>query len=913
LRAGLWPRLARDDLNFLPLPVVRPQIAAISGRSGLAVALATTFSRFGEPRALGVVKETLALGPDGFSTLLDEISALARRRLVGLDEARPDPTVILPLDQAEELFNSDGRGEAETFLDLIATMLTRRAGAGDRRLLVVATMRSDRYELLQGEPRLSAVKQDLFNLPPLQHTEFKSVIEGPRQRVVEAGGRLLIDPALTERLVAESQGADALPLLGFTLQRLYRDYGNSGRLTLAEYDTLGGVQGAIEAAVAAALAEPGRAPNIPSDRETQLSALRAAFIPWLARIDPESTAPMRRVASRSEIPEGSRTIVDRLIEVRLLVADRRGAADVIEVAHESLLRQWPALGAWLAADAADLQLVDGIERAAGEWNRNGRLEAWLIHRNGRLIAAERLTTREDFLHRLGESGAAYLSACRIRQVAEQTRSQRLRRRVLQVTIGAAVVFFGASLVSGWLYYRAEGARREADQQRDLAVFTSDTMTRISGSASNEAMRLSESAATVVQSSSLADRVRVYLDFATHYGNAWDGDRATKALEKVNALIEELKTTSGDPKQNNLLRGYSHEIAGDIKWTGNDAGFKISEDEYKESLALLTAAGAPAADLVRVRCKLARAKLFEGWVQDAETELRQTEASLTPNSEPLERALIDDVQADLLLRQGDTERAAAKFAEAISIFNYILKSDPGNSTIISYVASAFQKYGDLQRRAGNPDALTQYLSATEFFNKVLQDNPTSFAGSSGLDLTRHSIRLLNSALQADAVEEHKSGDLATAINSAFASGIGRFRFGLTIQDVNQLLVPPFSLAGLKNLPTAWEYRTSEVRYFWRWITELPDFYIFTNNEECMVKSSYVVFMFHDERLFRIVVRVLNDGKKCPSRERFIDDFAARYRLTPFGSSSERRIRYQNSNVAITGFGSLNTISLDFIQR
>ena len=35
LRAGLWPRLARDDVSFLPLPVIRPGTAVISGNSGL--------------------------------------------------------------------------------------------------------------------------------------------------------------------------------------------------------------------------------------------------------------------------------------------------------------------------------------------------------------------------------------------------------------------------------------------------------------------------------------------------------------------------------------------------------------------------------------------------------------------------------------------------------------------------------------------------------------------------------------------------------------------------------------------------------------------------------------------------------------------------------------------------------------
>src|SRR5207248_2703521 len=138
------------------------------------------------------------------------------------------------------------------------------------------------------EPHLIGLKQDLFNLPPIAPAEFKSVIEGPARRISEAGGRLTIDPALAEQLIADAQGADAMPLLGFTLERLYADYGADGHLGLAEYEKIGGVQGSIVAAVSGALADPGRAPAIPAKTETQYAALRAAFIPWLARIDPDT-------------------------------------------------------------------------------------------------------------------------------------------------------------------------------------------------------------------------------------------------------------------------------------------------------------------------------------------------------------------------------------------------------------------------------------------------------------------------------------------------------------------------------------------------------------------------------------------------------------------------------------------------
>src|SRR5262249_9067660 len=111
---------------------------------------------------------------------------------------------------------------------------------------------------------------------------------------------------------------------------------------------------------------------------------------------------------------------------------------VVEVAHESLLRRWPALAAWLEADAADLKVVDGVERAAGEWQRNEHHPAWLDHRSERLVAAERLIARDDFRKRLGDEGTSYLAACRAREEAERReKEEALAREHLRLTEIAA--------------------------------------------------------------------------------------------------------------------------------------------------------------------------------------------------------------------------------------------------------------------------------------------------------------------------------------------------------------------------------------------------------------------------------------------------------------------------------------------
>ena len=117
---------------FLPLPVIRPETAVISGNAGLAVALAAAFERLGDQRPPGRIKEVLAQGADGFGRLLGELSEVAKRRFVGIDQARPDPTIVLCIDQAEELFNADGAAEAATFIALVTGVLappTRRRRA----------------------------------------------------------------------------------------------------------------------------------------------------------------------------------------------------------------------------------------------------------------------------------------------------------------------------------------------------------------------------------------------------------------------------------------------------------------------------------------------------------------------------------------------------------------------------------------------------------------------------------------------------------------------------------------------------------------------------------------------------------------------------------------------------------------
>ena len=446
LRAGLLPRLARESQHFLPLPVIRPERAVISGEAGLVASLETALSDAKHPRKRTDIRKAVEAGPASIAVLLQDLVKTSTTAHGG-DGAKPRnaPTIILAIDQAEELFQAEGGEEAQTFLDLLG----QRVAKDDPALITLFTIRSDNYERLQEAKQLEGLRQHTLSLPPMPKGSYAEVIKGPARRLEGTKRALKIEEALVDALLAdvEEGGAkDALPLLAFTLERLYREEGGDGDLKLSEYEELGRVRGSIEAAVERALKAADHDPKIPRDREARLALLRRGFIPWLAGIDPDTGSPRRRVARRSEIPAESAPLIDLLVEQRLLATDvSKDTGEVtIEPAHEALLRRWGLLQGWLAEDAGLLAVMEGVKRAARDWAANDKGDPWLTHAGERLKTAEQLIDRPDLAANLEPTDRDYLAACR-----QAERAAASRRRRAQVAFGVLGVAILAGVI-GWM-------------------------------------------------------------------------------------------------------------------------------------------------------------------------------------------------------------------------------------------------------------------------------------------------------------------------------------------------------------------------------------------------------------------------------------------------------------------------------
>ena len=425
LRAGILPRLTREDGQFIPLSPLRPEHAALYGEHGLLSALEAAFPK----RTRAELRAAVQVGATGVRPLLAELVAAARNRHVSDDRPAKPPAVVIAIDQAEELFRGDGAKEGAELVEMLSAL----GLSDDPAVIAIFAIRSDSYDALEHAAPFRGLAQATQPLLPMPHGAYKDVIEGPARRVEEAGGRLDIEPRLTQELLLDidkGAGIDALPLLALTLEQLYLEYRQAGVLSYANYEALGELKGAIDAAVARAFKRADADPAIPRDAASREALLRKGLIPWLAGVDPYTKSVRRNIAVYTDIPLDSRRLLDLLVEERLLSTDTDTITDAtdqkkriktIEPAHEALLRNWRLLEGWLTEDLALLAALEGVKHAAREWEDKpeGEAEAWLAHQGQRLAEARALYERPDIAARLDNRDRRYLAACQARADAVQ--------------------------------------------------------------------------------------------------------------------------------------------------------------------------------------------------------------------------------------------------------------------------------------------------------------------------------------------------------------------------------------------------------------------------------------------------------------------------------------------------------------
>jgi formylglycine-generating enzyme required for sulfatase activity len=448
LKAGIVPRLRREAPAWLPLRVFRPGADPLLN---FAEALAKTLADFGKVEAPGRIRDRLfdawaeaKRRSDGAGLTASggaEIEAALETEGSKLRAAshRAGATILISIDQAEEMARAEGEsGDALT--DYLRASLTTAASHWQ----LAFTIRTDSFHELQNHQRFQNLEARGYDLRVIPGHRFESLVEEPAKRY-----GVDVEKALVDAVIADAPTEDALPLLAFALQRLWRQYAASGSLTKDNYHRLGGLKGLIEDAAERALRDISPEEDVPlppgPPRKPRVELAAATFVPALAQINNQG-ATIRRVASWNSFTAEQQDFLLRFEQWRLLVR-KTSTADgggTVEVAHEALFREWTRLEIWLEPERARLEALHSLQIDALTWDRNGRDAGFVNHRSKRLAEAQALAAIDAYRKRLHDREFDYLAACRKteRQARRQTRRVRALVTVLMFGIAAGVI--------GWL-------------------------------------------------------------------------------------------------------------------------------------------------------------------------------------------------------------------------------------------------------------------------------------------------------------------------------------------------------------------------------------------------------------------------------------------------------------------------------
>ena len=467
VRAGIVPRLKQDSERWIVLEPLRPNEGLGDPFETLSVILSEAFQQYAQPRSPAEIKQQLMAIPQPSSQKTpNELPGLIRVVYdLAIAAQRRAATVLLVIDQFEELLGSATSGAAQSFLAYLGTSLAAAQSLSACPLLVLVTMRSDFVASFQKAVPMQPIETEQFLVNPISVSHFGELIEAPAQL-----SGVILQPGLVSKIVADASTANALPLLAFTLSELWLRYGGDGDLTLAEYAALGGLQGSVKARAA----EVFERVCVDSVSEKDL---RTAFLNMvqLREGDSSELSPyVRKCVKRDVLPPDVIPMLKKFVDARLLVEKQSGT---YEVAHEALFQVWPQLKSWLETDYEFLRWRHRLNEALNNWKESGQDHDTLL-RGGPLATAEdwesqysdSLTENEqDYIH---QSVALRTRQTQLRKEQAQRKLKDTRKRLMEARL-VAFGFLGLLVLATQQMFAAQQQELRALTQTADAKFALD--------------------------------------------------------------------------------------------------------------------------------------------------------------------------------------------------------------------------------------------------------------------------------------------------------------------------------------------------------------------------------------------------------------------------------------------------------
>ena len=289
--------------------------------------------------------------------------------------------LLLLVDQFEEIFRFHKHGDANEATAFI-NLLLESARQHDLPIYVVITMRSDFLgdcSIFAGLPE--AINDGQYLIPRLSREQCRAAVAGPA-----ASFGATVQPELVNHVLNDiGSNPDQLPLMQHALMRVWnRTAGGNGKpheddevtLTLTEYQAVGGLKNALSNH-----ADELYERLAPEDRRSAELLFRCLSKRGDDGRDIRRPVPLAVVAEVAQVP--AETIM-RIVEVFRepgcsFLMPPAGVPlqpdTVLDISHESLLRQWHRMAQWVQAEAESAAMFRRLEDTALLW-KAGQAALW---------------------------------------------------------------------------------------------------------------------------------------------------------------------------------------------------------------------------------------------------------------------------------------------------------------------------------------------------------------------------------------------------------------------------------------------------------------------------------------------------------------------------------------------------------
>jgi serine/threonine protein kinase len=456
------------------------------------------------------------------------LGAVLRQRSVQRNEK-----IVLFVDQFEELYTlQPDEAQRRAFVACLSGV----ADDAQAPLRVVLSLRSDFLDRVGEDKRFAdELARSLILLQPLGREQLREALKAP----IEQLGHTFESQLMIEEMVAAlATTPGALPLLQFAGSMLWEARDQERKmLTHASYMHMGGISGVLAQhadQVVHALSPP-----------TQ-KLVRSLFQRLITAEGTRAIVEISELADLATDPKEVRTLVDHLVEARLLVVQARGAEDsaTVELVHESLLTSWPLLRRWLEEGRDDAAFREQLRAAARQWHSHRRDEG-LLWRGEAMEEARIWRARHS--DALPSNEQQFLDAV----FALANRAERLQRFAVIGTIALLTFVIALGTVALVQVRRAE--RRAIDQAqvaRHEAERAREAETRVQ--AQLDTIRNEQEARTQAQKEVARGKedlrvVNAELEQALEKANA-ESARAKSAASGEHKAAESLKDTNAKLQQ-----------------------------------------------------------------------------------------------------------------------------------------------------------------------------------------------------------------------------------------------------------------------------------------------------------------------------------------------------------------------------